>query len=240
MENAAQASEQAEVVMIGASDDAIAEVSSHLAGGNGFRPAQHVLHLSGSVGLDALDHAVAAGADVLCTHPLQAFPTVEAGVERFPGSSVAITARANEALTHGETLATDAGGVPFRLAEDMKPLYHAAAVFCANYLVTVEAVAEELFRISGLAQPVPRFAPLATAVLDRTLTEGPANALTGPAVRGDVGTVRRNLEALAEHSPGAIAAYVDLALLALRLAAGARSIAEADRERVERELSRWK
>jgi predicted short-subunit dehydrogenase-like oxidoreductase (DUF2520 family) len=240
MENAAQASPQAEIVMIGASDDAIPEVSSHLAGGNGFRPGHHVVHLSGSVGLDALDHAVAAGAEALCTHPLQAFPTVEAGVDRFPGSSVAITARTEEALSIGETLATDAGGVPFSLAEDMKPLYHAAAVFCANYLVTVEAVAEELFRIAGLAEPVPRFAPLATAVLDRTLAEGPASALTGPAVRGDVGTVRRNLEALAVHSPGALAAYVELARMALRLAASARNIAEPDRERIEQELSRWK
>ena len=238
--DAARASQQAEVVMIGASDDAIPEVSAHLAGTNGFRPGQRVVHLSGSVGLDALALAVAAGAEALCAHPLQAFPTVEAGVDRFPGSSVAITGRTEEAVSIAETLATDAGGVPFRLAEDMKPLYHAAAVFCANYLVTVEAVAEELFRIAGLAEPVPRFAPLATAVLDRTLAEGPANALTGPAVRGDVGTVRRNLKALAEHSPGAVAAYVDLARLALRLAAGVRNIAESDRERIEQELSRWK
>ncbi|HEX2090552.1 MAG TPA: DUF2520 domain-containing protein [Actinomycetota bacterium] len=180
------------------------------------------------------------GAGVLSTHPLQAFPTVEAGIDRFPGSSMAITGRSEEAVSFGETLAADAGGVPFRLAEGMKPLYHAAAVFCANYLVTVEAIAEELFRIAGVEEPVPRFAPLATAVLDRTLTEGPAHALTGPAVRGDVGTVRRNLEALAEHSPEAVAAYVDLARLALRLAAGGRKIAEADRERIEHELSRWK
>ncbi len=226
--------------MIGASDDAIAKVASLLAGGNGLRPGQRVIHLSGSVGLDALDHAVAGGAEVLSAHPLQAFPTVEAGINRFPGSSVAITARTNQALSLGESLASDAGGVPFRLAEDMKPLYHAAAVFCANYLVTVEAVAEELFRIAGVTEPVARFAPLATAVLDRTLTEGPANALTGPAVRGDAGTVRRNLEALAAHSPEALAAYVDLARLALRLADGARNIAEADRQRIERELSRWK
>jgi predicted short-subunit dehydrogenase-like oxidoreductase (DUF2520 family) len=240
MAEAQRASQQAEVVMIGASDDAIAEVSSHLAGGNGFHPGQRVVHLSGSVGLDALDPAAAAGAEVLCTHPLQAFPTVEVGVDRFPGSTVAITARTNEALSLGESLAVDAGGVPFRLAEEMKPLYHAAAVFCANYLVTVEAVAEELFRIAGVAEPVPRFSPLATAVLDRTLAEGPANALTGPAVRGDAGTVRRNLEALAEYSPEALAAYVDLARLALRLATGARNIADADRERIEQELSRWK
>ncbi len=240
MADAAGASRQAQVVMIGASDDAIADVSSNLAGGDGFRPGHRVVHLSGSVGLEALDHAVEAGAEALCTHPLQAFPTVEAGVDRFPGSTVAVTARTEEALSIGETLAADAGGVPFRLTEDMKPLYHAAAVFCANYLVTVEAVAEELFRIAGLDQPVPRFAPLATAVLDRTLAEGPANALTGPAVRGDVGTVRRNLEALAAHSPGALPAYIDLARLALRLATGARNIAEEDRERIERELSRWK
>jgi predicted short-subunit dehydrogenase-like oxidoreductase (DUF2520 family) len=238
--DAARASQQAEVVMIGASDDAIATVCADLARSGGFRPDQRVVHLSGSVGLDALDPAAKAGAEALSTHPLQAFPTVQAGVERFPGSSMAVTARTEEGFSLGEALATDAGGVSFRLAEDMKPLYHAAAVFCANYLVTVEAVAEDLFRIAGLADPVLRFAPLATAVLDRTLSEGPANALTGPAVRGDVGTVRRNLQALAEHSPAAVPAYVDLARLALRLASGASSIHESDRARIEEELFRWK
>lgn len=239
-EDAAQASRQAAVVIIGASDDAIHQVSLSLAASGGCRPGQHVVHLSGSVGLDALQGPFDSGAEGLSMHPLQAFPTVEVGLDRFPGSGMAITARTEDGLAFGEALAGDAGGIPFRVAEEMKPLYHAAAVFCANYLVTVEAVAEELFRTAGLGDPVQRFAPLATAVLDRTLAEGPAMALTGPAVRGDVGTLRRNLEALAEHSPTAIAAYVDLAALALRLAAGARNIDESARARIEAELSRWK
>ncbi len=227
------------MVIIGASDDAIADVCSSLARSGGLHAGQRVVHLSGSVGLDALGSALDAGAEAVSTHPLQAFPTVERGIERFPGSSMAVTARTDEGFSVGETLAADAGGVPFRLTDDMKPLYHAAAVFCANYLVTVEAVAEELFRICGLAEPVRLFAPLAAAVLDRTLTEGPANALTGPAVRGDVGTLRRNLQALAAHSPDTVPAYVELAHLALRLAAGG-NIEPPDRARIEEELARWK
>ena len=73
--------------------------------------------------------------------PLQAIPDVETGIERLPGSPVAVTALDEEGFAAGEGLARDAGGKPFRLADQAKPLYHAAAVFCSNYLVAVEAMA---------------------------------------------------------------------------------------------------
>jgi predicted short-subunit dehydrogenase-like oxidoreductase (DUF2520 family) len=224
-------------VIIGVSDDAIESVAASLAAGGGFRSGHFVVHLSGSVGLEALAPAKEAGAEVLSTHPLQSFPTVERGLERFPGSGMAVTATTDSGFEVGEAIARDCGANPFRLANDLKSLYHAAAVFAANYLATVEAVAEELFRSAGLAEPVPLFSPLASAVLDRTMAEGPANALTGPAVRGDVGTVRRNLEALAQHAPTAVPAYIALARMALDIAHG---VPDDRRSRVEQELERWK
>jgi predicted short-subunit dehydrogenase-like oxidoreductase (DUF2520 family) len=239
-EIAAQVAKHAEVVMIGVPDDAIAPTAAAIGEGSGFRSGQHVLHLSGSVGLDAIEVAEHAGAEVLSAHPLQSFPTVERGIERFPGSGMAITARSEEGFAFGEALAQDAGAIPFRVAEGMKPLYHAAAVFCANYLVTIEAMAEQLFRAAGVADPLPLFAPLARAVLDRTIDEGPAAALTGPAVRGDVGTVRRNLEALARYSPAAVSAYVALARVALEVASQNDGQTEAHRRLIELELDRWK
>jgi predicted short-subunit dehydrogenase-like oxidoreductase (DUF2520 family) len=198
-----------------------------------------VMHLSGSLGLDVLDPAGNAGAHLLSLHPLQSFPTVARGLERFPGSGAAITARTEDASRFGEALARDAGGVPFRMAEEMKPLYHAAAVFCANYLVTVEAVAEELFAKAGLEDPVPRFAPLARAVLENALAQGPELALTGPAVRGDAGTIARNLEALKVQAPQALPAYAALARLAAGIAERTGKLAGEQRRRVEEVIDPW-
>jgi predicted short-subunit dehydrogenase-like oxidoreductase (DUF2520 family) len=229
----------AETVVLGASDDAIGPACADLAAGDAFRSGQFVLHLSGSVGLDSLDPAGRAGAAVLSVHPLQSFPTVERGMERFPGSGTAVTAQTDEVARFGQGLAADAGGVPFRLADAEKPLYHAAAVFCANYLVTVEAVAQDLFRAAGLDHPLPLFAPLARAVLDTALAEDPRLALTGPQVRGDAGTVALNLHALETEAPHALPAYLALARLAADIAVQTGRLEPERRRLVDEVLDRW-
>jgi predicted short-subunit dehydrogenase-like oxidoreductase (DUF2520 family) len=195
--------------------------------------------LSGSVGLEALNSAALQGANIFSLHPLQSFPDVETGIARLPGSPIAVTAREEEAFAFGEGLARDAGGRPFRLADEVKPLYHAAAVFCSNYLVAVEGMAEHLFRLAGLVDPLPTFQPLARAAFDSTFALGPANALTGPAARGDAGTIERNLVALAERAPEAIAAYVSLARVAAAVAVHTGRLRPEGEARVEEVLRRW-
>jgi predicted short-subunit dehydrogenase-like oxidoreductase (DUF2520 family) len=228
------------VVIIGVPDDLIAPVCSEVAERGGFGPNQQVLHLSGSVELEALSAARERGAEVLSLHPLQTFPTVRDGIERLPGSAIAVTAHTVTGFTVGETLARVVGGRPFRLNDEVKPLYHAAAVFCSNYLVVVEAVAERLFRLAGLEDPVSLFGPLARSTLDTTLARGPREALTGPAVRGDVGTVARNLEALVASSPPAVTPYVALATAAADLAVEGGRLSKEDRKRLDEVLKRWK
>jgi predicted short-subunit dehydrogenase-like oxidoreductase (DUF2520 family) len=234
------AARAATVVVLGVPDDSIAPLCSELAGRVAFHRGQWALHLSGSVGLDALGPAHLLGAEILALHPLQSFPSLEEGISRLPGSAVAVTALDEEGFVAGERLAWDVGGKPFRLADEAKPLYHAAAVFCSNYLVAVEGMAEHLFRLAGLSDPVPMFAPLARTALDATLAQGPEAALTGPAVRGDAGTVRRNLEALARQAPEAVAPYIALARLAADLAARSGRLPAEGYAAVREVLDGWK
>ncbi|MGH2661427.1 MAG: Rossmann-like and DUF2520 domain-containing protein [Actinomycetota bacterium] len=226
-----------QAVLLALPDDAVAPVCADLAAGGAFRDDQSVIHPSGSTPLLALGPARGAGAEVLVLHPLQTFPDVEAGIDRLPGSHVAVTAWEEEAFTVGERLAGDVGARPFRLSEEDRPLYHAAAVFCSNYVAVVEGVAERLFRLAGLEDPVPMFAPLAEAAMANTLRLGPAAALTGPVARGDAGTVRRNLEALSRHAADTLPAYVALARAALDLAAP--HLDERARRDVEEVLAEW-
>jgi predicted short-subunit dehydrogenase-like oxidoreductase (DUF2520 family) len=229
----------AEAVLLAVPDDEIATVCAGLADAGAFQAGQAALHLSGSVSLEALDPAAGAGATAVSLHPLQTVPTVEAALARLPGSAMAVTARSEEGYELGERLALDAGGRPFRLPDERKPLYHAAAVFCSNYVTVLAAAAERLFGEAGVEDPVSTFAPLARASLDHALEMGPAAALTGPAARGDAGTIRRNLEALAARVPESVAAYVVLARAALDLAEQAGRLPADRRTAVEEVLAEW-
>lgn len=236
----ADAARGAEVILIATPDAAIGAVCSELVRADAVDEGSAVAHLSGATGLGALDPAVTAGAEVLSVHPLQTCPDVEAAIERIPGSAFAVTARSERGFGLGDRIATDVGGRPFRLEDAMKPLYHAAAVFASNALVAITALAEELDRTAGVPDPAGALEPLQRATLENVWSFGPASALTGPAVRGDAGTVQANLEALRSHAPEAIPAYVALADLALGLAASAGRLPPEGDAAVREVLDRWR
>jgi predicted short-subunit dehydrogenase-like oxidoreductase (DUF2520 family) len=228
-----------ELVLLGVPDDLIAATAADLAAQGAFRPGQYVAHLSGARGLDVLEPARAAGARRLGIHPLQTFPDVGHALDRIPGCTVAVSADDEDGYFVAERIADDVLGEPFRLSEDLRPLYHAAAVFASNYLVTTTAVAARLFSAAGIADPDAAMAPLQQATLDNLRDLGPAKALTGPASRGDAGTVERNLEALDAHARDAVAAYVAMARVALDLATASGSLDPERRTAVEGVLDRW-
>lgn len=237
---APSAARGAEVVIIGTPDDLIEATASSLAGEGAVGQGQTVIHLSGATSLSALSAPRAAGAEVLSVHPLQTFPDVDAALSRMPGSGIAVTAVSEAGYVLGERLARDVGGRSFRLADEAKPLYHAAAVFASNYLVAITALADELFRDAGIPEPTEFFLPLQRATLDNVAAMGPAAALTGPAIRGDAGTVAANLEALAKHAPEAVPAYVALADVALNLAHRSGRLSTVGRAAVEGVLDPWR
>jgi len=238
--DAVGAARAAEVVAIATPDGAIGDVANTIAAAGAVTAGDTVLHASGATGLDALDAPRAAGARALSLHPLQTCPTVDAALERMAGAGFAVTALDEAGFALGERLARDAGGRPFRLADEAKPLYHAAAVFASNYLVTVTALAHEIERAAGLDDPAALLAPLQEATLANIVRVGPAEALTGPAVRGDSRTVARNLEALAGSMPEAVRPYVALADLALALAERSGRLPAGGREEVEAVLATYR
>jgi predicted short-subunit dehydrogenase-like oxidoreductase (DUF2520 family) len=235
----AEAAAAADLVVIGTPDDAIEPTVAALAAAAAISSTSWVLHLSGSLGLDALRSAREVGAGRLAMHPLQTFPDVGSALRGLPGSSIAVTADDDEGYRLGERLADDLHGVPFRLADELRPLYHAAAVFASNYLVTTSAIAESLFAEAGVPDPAKTMAPLQRTSLGHVERLGPARALTGPAVRGDAGTIRRNLEALERHAPALVPAYVALARSTLHLAERSGRLPPASRAAVEDVLTAW-
>ena len=129
--------------------------------------------------------------------------------------------------------------MPFRLSDELRPLYHAAAVFASNFLVTTSAIAESVFAAAGVPEPARAMAALQRASLENVERLGPADALTGPAVRGDAGTIRRNLDALERHEPDLVPAYVAMARATLDLAERSGRLPPGSRARVEDVLDAW-
>lgn len=226
-----------ELVLVATPDDALGPTVASLA--DAWSAGQWVAHLSGAHGLDVLEPVLAAGARRLAIHPLQTFPDVDGALAALPGCSVAVTADDEGGRALGASLARDLGARPFTLADAMRPLYHAAAVFASNDVVAVSGIAERLFAVAGVSDPVGAMAPLQRATIDNVGRLGPDAALTGPAVRGDAGTVERNLQALAEYAPDAVEAYVVLAAAAVDLGVRAGRLDPARAETVREVLARW-
>ena len=231
----AEAVSGAELVVIGVPDEVLPAIVSTVA--SAVRSGVDVLHLSGASGLDVLEPVVEGGGRPLAVHPLQTFADVAGALETLPGCAVAVTAADDDGFVLGEALGRDLGGRPFRLPDAQRPLYHAAAVFASNYVVAVSAAADALFSHAGVPEALVAMRPLQEATLANVHRLGPQSALTGPAVRGDAGTIDRNLSAIAAADPELVAPYVALCRTAM-LVAGDR-LAEPARPAIEEVLARW-
>jgi predicted short-subunit dehydrogenase-like oxidoreductase (DUF2520 family) len=130
-------------------------------------------------------------------------------LERLPGTVFGLTAEAGEHDV-AESLVADLRGRPTWVPEEMRTLYHAGLAHGANHLVTLVTEAMEILSTAGVDDPAATLRPLLGAALDNALELGDA-ALTGPIVRGDVGTVRAHLQDITVNAPQTVASYTALA-----------------------------
>ncbi|MGR3936111.1 Rossmann-like and DUF2520 domain-containing protein [Streptomyces sp. BRA346] len=200
---------RAELVLLTVPDDALPELVAGLAETGAVRPGQLLVHTSGRYGTAVLEPALRAGALPLALHPVMTFTGTPVDVQRLAGCSFGVTAP-EELRLAAEALVIEMGGEPEWVAEESRPLYHAALAIGANHLVTLVAQAMELLRASGVEAPDRMLGPLLGAALDNSLRSGDA-ALTGPVARGDAGTVAAHVQELKRHAPQAVAGYLAMA-----------------------------
>ncbi|MFD9480975.1 MULTISPECIES: Rossmann-like and DUF2520 domain-containing protein [Streptomyces] len=205
----AQVLELADLVLLTVPDDALPSLVEGLAETGAVRPGQLLVHTSGRYGTAVLDPARRAGALPLALHPAMTFTGTEVDVQRLAGCSFGVTAP-EELRLAAEALVIEMGGEPEWIAEENRPLYHAALALGANHLVTLVAQSMELLAKAGVEHPDRMLGPLLGAALDNALRSGDA-ALTGPVARGDAGTVAAHVSELRRHAPGAVAGYLAMA-----------------------------
>jgi len=206
----------APLVLIATPDDAIAGAARTLAAGGGVGAGHTVLHVSGLLDRSVLAPLAGTGAALGSFHPLQTIADPATAGDRLRGAYAGIEGD-ERALAAAGRLAVTLGMTPVSLTAAGKPLYHAGAVFAANYTTVLAGVAEQLALAAGVpAETAVRlYAPLLAGAARNLVDLGPAGALRGPIRRGDVATVRAHLTAL---PAGLRPLYRALGLAALELA----------------------
>ena len=191
----AEAAKLARRLLIAVSDTAIPQVALELNEA-GFE-AGAVLHTSGCRGPEALAPLAAAGASTGTMHPLQTFPTAQAGAAGLPGSTFAIGGE-GEALEWANEMVALFNGKALPIRSEHWALYHAAAVIASNYHATLLDASLECLEVAGISRSdaLQALKPLLEGTLQAILRLGPRQALTGPLSRGDFESVRRNRKAL--------------------------------------------
>ena len=205
----------ADFVFITTSDDAIAPVCESLR----WRDGQGVAHCSGAASLEPLASAKAQGAAVGAFHPLQAFTSVEEGAKNIPGTTFGIEAPP-ELKDYLEAMARDIGGNPIFLRPEDKVLYHVSGVLMGNLLAVLASVAASLWPKFGhdRSEGVRALTPMMVAAARNLDANGVPGGVAGPYPRGDVGTIRKHLQALKADAPEYLPLYCELALAGLPFA----------------------
>jgi predicted short-subunit dehydrogenase-like oxidoreductase (DUF2520 family) len=223
--------DNAELVFITTPDDAIARVASEV----NWRPGQGVVHCSGADSTAILQAAKKSGAQVGVLHPLQTFASLKQAMENIPGSTFALEADKPLLKTLKEMVGV-LGGKWVELKASDKVLYHAAAVIACNYMVTLVKLATDLWQTFDVPpeEATQALLPLLRGTIHNIETVGIPQCLTGPIARGDVGTIKKHLDALERTAPHIVATYRELGLqtIPIAVAKGRINQAQADELRV--------
>ena len=194
----ATAIDLADLTMVAVPDDVILPLATDMAESLCSAAGKAAVHLSGAQDRSALRPLAQQGS--LRTgvfHPLQTFRRGPEAVQNVAGTYFGIDA---DAVLRDQLmqLARDLHGHPFDLSGIDLALYHAAAVFAANYPTTLLAEAIALGVEAGLDPETARqgMTTLLAGAVNNLRELAPADAITGPASRGDQGTIERHLDAL--------------------------------------------
>jgi predicted short-subunit dehydrogenase-like oxidoreductase (DUF2520 family) len=211
----------ADLWLITTPDTAIALVAQQLAEtaqANDSAQKPVALHCSGFLSSDVLSPLAALGWQVASAHPMRSFADPAQSVKDFFGTPVALQGDALACSAARELFET-VGARCFEISSESKPLYHAAAVFANNFSTALQGIAQDLWQHCGISPEMAR--ELDVALLSSTLANlkisSPAEALTGPAARGDTAVVQAQGQAVAQWNAKAGEAYALLSDLAQRL-----------------------
>lgn len=184
-----------------------------------WRDGMGVVHCSGATEVEDLAAARAQGAHIGGLHPLQTFGDPLAAARSLPGCTVTI--EASFPLDATLVALADRLGCPVnRLPPGARGLYHAAAGYTSQFVNALLREASAMWQSWGADEQAALQAllPLVRGTLASIGEAGLAQGMPGPVSRGDVGSVRKHVQALAAFDAGSLPLYSALCERTVRLA----------------------
>jgi len=227
----------ADAYLLSVPDDSIASVCRQLAAAGLLRPGCLVFHCSGALTAAALQAARGCQAEVASAHPIRSFADPASLVDDFAGTWCGVEGDCAALARLGPAF-EGIGATLVPVDSQFKTLYHAAAVFASNYLVTLFDIGLQAYEQAGIPRATGQriLAPLVAKTLENITRVGPEAALSGPIARGDLEVVKQQQQALAAWHPAHGALYRQLGQATQALAQRARAAA-ADARKAAQEAT---
>ena len=209
----------ADITLIATPDDQIAACCERLSASGSIKPGAVVFHCSGARPSAILLPAAARGAVTASIHPVRSFASPEQVAQSFAGTWCGVEGDV-AALAVLRPLFTAIGATLVDIDPAAKTVYHAAAVFACNYVVTLLDVAVQAYAHAGVPEEVAMqmMAPLVKKTVEQAFAAGNAAALSGPIARGDMATVAMQQAAVTGWDADKGALYALLAKETITLA----------------------
>jgi predicted short-subunit dehydrogenase-like oxidoreductase (DUF2520 family) len=228
--SAQEVADNTQLIFITTPDDVISKIADSVI----WHDKQYIVHCSGVHSIDIMATAKKYSTLTGCFHPLQTFADIEQAFNNLPGSTFALEAD-EPLLSILKEMAIALRGDWVILKPGDKALYHTAAVFACNYLVTLVKLATDLWNDFGIPQEqaIKALLPLLRGTLQNIQNIGLPNCLTGPIARGDLGTVSKHLSTLATENKTVLQSYKLLGLNTIPIALAKGKIDKARAKELE-------
>ena len=171
-------------------DDALKEMASAIVKGH---ESALFVHTAGSVSIDVWKNVGAKRYGVM-----YAMQTFSKGAQiDWPQVPVFVEGSNDADLDTVTALARSLSANITPLSSDGRRKLHVAAVFASNFANRMYAISEQLLKEEGV--PFSVMLPLVRETARKVECMSPADAQTGPAVRGDGRVIKEHLQLLGEH-----------------------------------------
>ena len=216
-----QAMAEANIWLLTVPDTRISHVADSIAatlGGRTSGSPKVAIHCSGYHSAEVMAPLRTHGWHLASAHPMLSFADPKTAATNFPGTLCGVEGDP-EAIQVTERLLSVLGARPFQIKSEAKALYHAAAVFTNNFTTVLQGIALEGWKAAGVPDDFARELQntLLRSTVENVERQGPQDALTGPAARGDDEVVRDQGQHVSDWHPEAGRVYRDLSELAARL-----------------------
>lgn len=190
-----QITADADIYILCIADSAIhslcsSEGFSSVMGQNHGESSKLIIHTAGSIPMDVI---TSKRRGVL--YPMQSFSKQR--IIDFTNIPVFIEASNPQDTDLLEKLAYDISDNVYRLSSADRLYLHLAAVFCSNFVNHCYALSDEILSQHNI--PFSVMLPLIDEVATKVHTVAPKEAMTGPAVRHDMGVIGKHLQLLTDN-----------------------------------------